>query len=152
MIIDKIENLPLYLPLNSGIEPALEFINDFLKEPVVAGKYEIDGEKVFAMVQSYETKPRAGALFEAHKKFIDLQFMFKGKERILCAPIDNLTQESEEYSAGNDIAFFSGETGTDLILNEGVFTLLFPQDAHMPCLRVNEAESVTKIVIKIMAD
>lgn len=149
MIFDRIENLGTYLSAHESLTAVSGFITDFLSKPHEDGKYVIDGESIYANVSSYTTKPREGALFEAHKKYIDLQLMLDGSEFIGWSPLENVTQESEEYSKGGDIAFYSGDADINLPLKSGYFTLLFPCDAHMPCIAVDEPARVRKMVIKV---
>lgn len=151
MIVDKIENIGSYAPMMQGLDKAAAFVQDFLKNPQADGRYEIDGERIFANVSTYETKDREGAKFEAHKKYADLQAVIFGEEAIGWAGLDDkLTEVSEEYSKGGDIAFYEGETVIDTVLPAGYCALLFPQDAHMPCLYTGKDRKVTKIVVKIM--
>lgn len=149
MIVDRIENLKLYYPVLNGLKEASEFVEKFYNEPSDSGRYDIDGERIFANVQSYMTKSREGAQFESHKKYVDLQAVISGKEIISWAPVEGLKVESESFSTGGDIAFYSGETIMDAHLPAGYFALLFPDDAHMPCLSDGESAQVTKIVVKI---
>ncbi len=154
MIVDKIENLNFYLPMLSGLDKAEKFVTEFFKNPGKDGRYEIDGDKIFANVQSYTTKSPDEAKFEAHKKYVDLQAVVTGRECIGWVPLSSeLTEVSESYSNGRDIAFYSGKTAIDTKLDARYFALLFPQDAHKPCLYYDNApEKVTKIVVKIQAD
>lgn len=150
MIVDKIENIGLYKTVLDGLGKAGDFVNGFYKKPGEPGKYVLDGEKVFASVSTYETKPREGALLEAHRKYADLQAVISGEELIGWSILDTLKEESESFSTGGDIAFYSGETMLDVVLPAGYFVLLLPEDAHMPCLQTPKgAGSVTKIVVKI---
>lgn len=151
MIFDTIENIAAYAPVLPGLEAAAAFVQAFYQNPKPDGRYEIDGERIFANVSTYETKSREGAQFEAHRKYADLQAMIRGCEVIGYAPLsDALRETREEYSAGGDIAFYTGESGTDIVLRAGTCTLLLPQDAHMPCLHAPDgAQTVTKIVVKI---
>ena len=106
MIIDKFENLPLYFSCLPGLDRAAEFLAG---ENIADGHYEIDGEKIFANVSSYEPKEFNGDMrFEAHRKYADLQAVLEGEERIDWAPLGSLKEEREEYSKGGDIAFYSG--------------------------------------------
>ena len=107
MIIDKFENLPLYFSCLPGLDKAAEFLAG---ENIADGHYEIDGEKIFANVSSYEPKEfNSDMRFEAHRKYADLQAVLEGEERIDWAPLGSLREESEEYSKGGDIAFYSGD-------------------------------------------
>ncbi len=149
MIVDKIENLSLYYPLLDCLPQVQKFLADFEKEPLPDGKHVIDGEKLFALIQRYETKPVEDRLPEAHRKYIDLQFAFSGRESIGWAPMTELKEEKEEFSKGGDIAFYSGKIQIWVTLNAGYFALLFPGDAHLPCTQVEGPETVGKIVFKI---
>ena len=149
MIVDKIENLKLYYPVLKGLKEASEFVEKFYKEPLADGKYEIDGERIFASASTYVTKTREGAQFESHRKYADLQAVISGTEIISWAPVEGLKTESESFSTGGDIAFYSGETVMDARLPAGYFALLFPDDAHMPCILDKESSEVTKVVVKI---
>lgn len=150
MIVDKIENIALYAPMLKGLDKVAEFVNDCYKNGKADGRYEIDGDRIFANVSTYETKDREGAEFEAHKKYVDLQAVIVGKEAIGWAVLDDkLTETREEYSKGGDIAFYTGEGTMDVVLPAGNFALLFPQDAHMPCLYTGGDRKAQKIVVKI---
>ena len=81
MIFDKIENISDYfeeLPLLKKVE---DFVVDFKNGKLADGTYEIDGKRVFAMVQSYRTRQQTHEMmFEAHKKYIDLLMGHKSKD------------------------------------------------------------------------
>ncbi len=149
MIVDKIENLKLYYPVLKGLKEASEFVEKFYKEPLADGKYEIDGERIFASASTYVTKTREGAQFESHRKYADLQAVISGTEIISWSTLDGLKVESESFSTGGDIAFYTGETIMDARLPAGYFAILFPDDAHMPCICDGECSEVTKVVVKI---
>lgn len=103
-------------------------------------------------MQSYRTKPYSPEMrFEAHKKYIDVQYIAGGMEKIRWARMDSLEQTEERYSRGQDIAFYSGESAFDFVLTKGSFLLLYPQDAHMPGLSAEKDCAVRKIVFKILA-
>lgn len=151
MIVDKIENLKFYYPLLECLPKVQDFLADLEKEAKPDGRYELDGERLFAMVQQYETKSAEGKLPEAHRKYIDLQVVIDGRENIGWAPLTELKEETEEFSKGGDIGFYSGKIQIQVTLNKGYFALLYPEDAHLPCTQVEGPESVRKIVFKILA-
>ena len=147
MIIDTIKNCNVYSAGNENLKKGFEFIKEFMNNPKPVGKYEIDGDKVYAMVQEYETK--APGKFEAHKKYTDIQFLVSGKELIGYENIATLTLDTE-YDAKNDYMLFEGKKGTtELILEEGMFAVFFPEDGHMPGCFVEAPENVHKIVVKV---
>lgn len=150
MIIDTIKNCGLYAAGNENLKKGFEFIKEFLENPKAVGKYEIDGDNVYAIVQEYETK--APGKFESHKKYTDIQFLVSGKELIGYANIAHLTPDTE-YDAEKDFMLFEGKKGaTELILEDGMFAVFFPEDGHMPGCFVEQPENVVKIVVKVIAE
>ena len=153
MIFDKMENISDYfdeLPILKKVE---DFVADFNNKKLADGTYEIDGKRVFAMVQSYRTKQQTQEMmFEAHKKYIDLQYVVNGIEKIRWARLDSVDLVEEKYSTGSDIAFYEGDAMFDFTLTKGAFLLLYPQDAHLPGLSAQKDVNVRKIVFKIQVD
>ena len=111
------------------------------------GHYEYDGG-IFVNVMEYETKE--SGRFEAHRKYIDVQYIVSGEEAIAVAPTDSL-RVTREYDADGDILFGEGE-GTRYTLRAGQAIVLMPEEAHMPSLRTLRTDKpgkVRKAVVKI---
>lgn len=148
MVLDKIENYDLYKNLHPRFAKAFEYIlkTDFSK--LADGKYPIEKEEIFALVQEYNTKDPLEAKLEAHKKYIDIQYIHSGTELIGVAPFNNQTPIIDEPE--KDITFYEGEASY-VKLETGMFAIFFPADLHMPGLKITQAGKVQKIVIKILA-
>lgn len=147
MILDNIRNCGLYAKENEKMKKGFDFIKEFLKNPKDLGKHQIDGDTVYAVVQEYETK--APVKFEAHKKYIDIQFIISGREKIGYADIASLELDTE-YSDETDAAFYAKrENITELVLESGMFAVFYPEDGHMPGCFVEAPENVHKIVVKV---
>ena len=80
MIKDKLTNADTYYGISERLKQGFEWLknNDLLNIP--DGRYLIDGEKIFANVQSYITKDDAP--YEAHRRYADIQYMIKGLEKV----------------------------------------------------------------------
>lgn len=153
MIFDKINNCEDYYDDYPDMKLIKEFVDKFNKDGMADGTYEIDGRRVFAMIQSYKTKAQTPEMmFEAHKKYIDVQYIVQGIERIRWASLDKVDLVKEEYSKGNDIAFYEGDAQFDFTLTKGTFLFLTPNDAHLPGLCAEKEVNVRKIVFKIQVD
>lgn len=147
MIYDKIDNIDLYKGLSEDIYLGLEFLKKATPE-IENGVHEIS-PRVKAIVSEYKTKEVNEYGFEAHKKFIDIQFLLKGSEKICCLPLDQLI-ETKPYSEENDAAFYTANTKPiEMTLGDGYFAIFFPQDGHMPQLCVNVPADVKKVVVKV---
>lgn len=147
MILDNIENCKKYEVLNRNFEKAFRFLKREDLESLTVGKYEIDGEEVFAMVQEYETKDLENAKYEAHKKYIDIQYMLAGSENMGYSSIDKL-EITSPYSEQNDFMLLEGEVNL-IVLNSKDFFVLYPEDAHMPGVFIKEKNKVKKVVVKV---
>ena len=147
MIFDRIENVNNYKGLGR-LYTALEFMakTDFTNIPI--GKYELD-DNIYYMVQQYDTNPDK-TVAEAHKKYIDIQYIVKGEEIIAVAPIQTekkLVDAKEE----KDVWHYECET-QPVVLKDGDFMVLYPSDLHLPGKAVNEPSEVLKVVIKVKAE
>lgn len=149
MIAIKLEDAARQAPRGAGLQKAL----DFLRRPgtlsLPDGRHEIDGEKVFALVQRYETLAAARPRFEAHRKYVDVQFIAAGAEVIGWAPLVSVRVD-EPYDAGKDVCFGEAAGGwTPVRLEAGQLAVLYPEDAHAPRLAAGAPARVAKIVVKV---
>lgn len=147
MILDKLENFILYETLHPLFTKAFEFLQSSNFSEFTDGKYEIEGDKLFAMVQEYNTKDESEGKPEAHRKYIDIQFVYSGAELIGIAPLkDNILISDEPEK---DLAFYESETSF-IKLEAGMFAVFFPEDLHMPGIKLNQSAKVKKVVIKVL--
>ncbi len=145
MIIDRIENAALYYPLHPKFKQAFDYIAQINIHTLPAGKHEIDNS-MYVLVQEYTTKPKVEGKWEAHRLYIDLQYVVQGAEGMGYANIHDLRQD--EYIPEKDFLPLFGE-GQQIELRNGYFVLLFPRDAHMPSMALGESKPARKIVVKI---
>ena len=146
MIFDTLKNVANYEGLGR-VYTALKFLSatDFSK--IDLGRYELDGDNIFYMVQSYDTDPDK-TISEAHRKYIDIQYMVEGEEIIGVADIScekELTEAKEE----NDVWFYNCKT-EPLVLSAGKYMVLYPNDLHCPGVATNgTAMTCRKVVVKV---
>jgi biofilm protein TabA len=149
MILDTIDNARLYVGLHARFAKAFEILKDKVLSQKQDGKYAVDGENIYYTIQHYTTKPLSEGNLEAHRKYIDIQFLLEGEELLGYAPLKGLTV-AEEYNSQKDIAFFNTPKEiTKVKLEPGLFCILFPDDAHLPCRQLAGPAEVRKVVIKI---
>jgi YhcH/YjgK/YiaL family protein len=151
MITDTLTQGRRYTGLSPHFAAAFEFLEK-LEASRPDGRHDIDGDDCFALVQTYLTRPLELAKFEAHRKYIDIQFVQSGRETILWSPLSALAQVTEPYAAERDVAFFANPPQwTPINLCAGQFTIFFPEDGHAPGVECGGPAEVRKIVIKIRA-
>ena len=153
MISGKISDLKRYYPVNPAFEFISKFLDEYQAQPKESGEYEILPGRLKAIVATNELDDADTKNFEAHRKYADVQVIVKGTERIDWAYLGNCgAMVSEEYSKGGDIAFYEDpEFSSAVTLYEGEFMVMFPEDAHKPCVKPCEnAQPATKIVFKVL--
>jgi biofilm protein TabA len=149
MIADTLNQCSRYTALSPRFAAAFQFLQQ-LPADQSPGRYPLDGDDCFALVQAYATKPLAEAKFEAHRKYIDIQFIQSGGETILWAPLATLTETVQPYAPEKDVTFYATPPHvTPVHLRAGDFTIFFPEDGHAPGLGCNGFSEVRKTVMKI---
>ncbi len=150
MVFDKIKNAKLYYSLGEKIQKALQYLSETDFSIIGPGKYGIDGDNIYALVEEYNTKPLSAGKWEVHKKYIDIQYVASGREKIGVSEFEKVII-IEDYDEDKDCAIYKGD-GNFLLVDEGHFTIFFPTDVHMPRLSINVPKPVKKVVVKVSVD
>ncbi len=136
-IYGKINDIIKQGKFEHRIQAALKYLKGLdggfiLAKPVgYSEKIKIRGSDVFAIHQVYETKPVRQARFEAHRKYIDLQYIWEGKELIHIASLGRL-KTILAYDKEKDVEFFKYFSSTSLVMKPEDLVILYPSDAHAP--------------------
>ena len=149
MIVDRIQNGKAY-PMGKAWQLAFEFLLS-LKPDAEEKKYHVQGDDIFAMVMSYETRPPDTAVLETHRKYLDIQTVITGGEGIAWFPKDELIIK-QPYDELKDVEFYHHPNSSFARMDvfPGIFVALFPHDAHMPSLMLgNTPECIKKVVVKV---
>ena len=153
MINDRITNLANYIS-SEDYNLIKESFLDYVIRNMDDGKYEINGDRIFANVMSSYTKESSDCKLEAHDKYIDIQCSIIGRERIEVFQRSKL-RILEEYNSDKDVTLYERSENALLasIYNtEGFFTLLMPDEVHAPQQYVGKIQYIKKIVIKYSID
>ena len=150
MIAASLKDSDKHTGLLPGLKGALAFLrrNRLLSLP--DGRFEIDGERVFALVQRYATTVCAAPRFESHRRYIDVQYIAEGAEVIGWAPLSCMAI-TDTYDAGRDVCFGSvaAKEWSPVLLRAGELAVLYPEDAHAPKLAAGTPGAVMKVVVKV---
>lgn len=150
MIKDSLSNANLYYGISNSLKKGFEWLINNDMEAVAPGKYIIDGNKIYANIQEYLTK--SDAKYEAHRKYIDIQYMIKGIEKVGVSNIKNC-ETFEEYNEEKDLEFLLCNQKEEWqTLNTGDFLVFFPTDAHKPSINYETQQNVKKVVVKVAVD
>jgi len=149
MIIDKIENSNMY-GFGEAWRVAFEFLNS-LSATSEDKKYSIQGDDIFAIVMSYKTGLPQTAILESHRDYVDIQSVIVGGECFECSFRENLEVDMP-YDKSKDVELYKRTVPgyTRVNIYPGTFIMLYPHDAHMAGLVINDKEEVVKkVVVKI---
>lgn len=152
MILDKIKNKHLYQNIHERFSEVFRYIDetDFSKLP--QGKTDIKGDEIFVLGNEYTTKENELNVLEAHRKYIDLQYMIDGTETIEYEVLDG-HEFHKEYDEEGDYSLFTPNEPMKLTLSSGEFAIFYPQDLHLPGIVFNgRSEKIKKLVFKILID
>jgi len=150
MIVSDLDHISRQAAPSPNLQKAINFLRSPDIQMLPDGRVEIDGERVFALVQRFQTKWTATPKFECHKKYIDIQFIVSGDEIIGWAPAE-LMEITAAYDAGKDISFGTVVKGqwTPVHLHAGQMAVLYPEDGHAPKMALRNPSKVMKIVVKV---
>ncbi|MFH1217784.1 MAG: YhcH/YjgK/YiaL family protein [Pseudomonadota bacterium] len=149
MIFDLLENAHRYLTLHKGFAKAVEFLLRPDLDELPVDKYEIDGDRVFAMVAKDPGRSKEEAVLETHEKYIDIQFVLAGTDEMGWKPKSLCKKPTGEYDKEDDIQFFADAPDAWFPVSRGFFVIFFPEDAHMPLISSGQLH---KVVVKVAVE
>jgi len=145
MIIDNIERAYVYEEISPAFAVAMKFLYEHKNGGLKEDKYIISDD-AYALVKRYDSKEIENCKYEAHKNYIDVQYVASGDEYIGWATKKSITVDT--YIEEKDQYHLSGN-GELYPLHGGEFMILFPEDAHMPCIKNGKIMHIEKIILKI---
>ncbi len=151
MIVADLKELYQQIPASPRFTKALDYIQAAHPDEMPDGRYEIDGDKLYALVQSYQTLAvDENAKYEAHRKYIDVQYIANGVEIMGWAPLEKM-QVNKEYNPEKDVVLGTCPPALATLtrVEAGQAAIFFPQDAHAPKLACGEPAAVKKLVVKV---
>jgi biofilm protein TabA len=150
MIVADLKNSEQQTSMTPFMQKAVVFLRQSNVDELPDGTVEIDGRRVFAIIQRYETLSTGEPKFEYHQKYIDMQFIVSGEEIIGWVPRDRM-KITEPYDSERDICFgVAASRDMSLIhLQAGQLAVLYPEDGHAPKLAAGAPSPVMKIVVKV---
>ena len=147
MIKDKLKYTNNYCNISEKLKMGFEWLKSNNLDAIDTGKHIIGNDGMYVNVESYNTKTDAN--YEAHRKYIDIQYMINGVEYIGVTDIGEC-RVVEEYDNDRDIEFLVKNGGDEYqVLKTGDFIVLFPNDAHKPSISPSKQTNVRKAVVKV---
>lgn len=149
MILDKLSNAKMYEELHPRLQKGFQYLLENDLDALPVGTYQIEEEKVFVMIQEYETKPVENCRWESHYRYADIQYVIKGEEKMGYTNISET--KIEEADKEKDLMFLEA-SGDFFLVKEGYFAVFTPQDAHIPGMFGDQPQPIKKAVVKVLLD
>lgn len=139
-----------YYGLGWGIRRAFEFITQMDFSGLSAGRYDVEGDRIYALIQEKNSQRLCDAPFENHQRHADLQMTLSGDEWVGYCPVERLTLLGD-YNAQTDVQLYTGTGSLQRSYNDS-FALFFPEDGHQPYVTMTEPAPLRKLVMRIRLD
>ena len=149
---DEVQNKRLAKDIQFCIEYAKKKENRILS--LVHGSYDVGYNDIKMNIGKYFTKSENEKFWESHKKYLDVQIMINGTEKVAINDIRDM--EVKSFDEEKDLTILEGDKAFDIVMKTGDVLVFFPNDVHKPELNVSENDDsgnirkiVTKVVFKI---
>jgi biofilm protein TabA len=146
MIVDTLAHSGRYAALHPAFAAALAFLQRHDLTELTPGRYDIDGDRAYALVQRGPGRPRLGACLEAHRAYIDIQYVVSGCDTMGWRSTSDCEAVEAPYSGEKDVALYADEPEAWVAVGPGRLAIFWPEDAHMPMLAEGELH---KVVVKV---
>lgn len=145
MILDTLKNAARYAGLKVGCSEAFGFLDQPGLQELPDGRYEITGNRVYAIVDRTHGRKVSEGQLEGHRRYLDIQFVVSGEESMGWRPAAGLTS-AVSYDEERDLEFFEGEPESIVRVPAGSFAVFLPTDAHLPLIGDGP---IHKVVVKV---
>jgi len=133
-----------------AFDRAIAYLKNTDLQSLEEGKYPIDGDKIFAMLQKPVTAPVAERRYELHRDYIDIQVLLDGREQHWYSMAYPTTRPTEDLLDSRDLAYYPApEPPLSLIISPWQYVIYLPYELHCPACCVDGPETITKVVLKI---
>ena len=147
MIVDTLSQAERYSALHPAFARAFDFLKTGSPGSLAPGRHDIDGDRLFVLIDQQEGKGQRAARLEAHRKYIDIQLTLEGLEEIGWSPLAACRPPAGGFDDAKDIGFFDDRPSLWLSVPPGLFAIFFPEDAHAP---LGGRGLLKKAVVKVL--
>ena len=146
MIFDSTDNAARIFVLNPYFEKAFSWLEANPNTEV--GRYEIDGESCYVMIQRVVGRGKSDPVVAAHNRYLDIHVTLQGLEQIGWKPRAACEKMTQPFDVETDAILWSDTPDFYFPVAPGQFAIVYPEDAHAPCSGEGEVlKAVFKIVV-----
>ncbi len=152
MIFSSIYAKDDFVKYPKAIQTALEYLKAHDFTAMETGVYEIQGKDIFAQVMDAQTGEMSEKRPECHERYVDVQFLAAGRERLGFTP-DTGKYEVDEHLEDRDLIFYKTVENEGFVeAVPGCYSIFFPADVHRPAIASGESMKIRKVVVKVSVD
>ena len=161
MIFTTLDHADPFAPVLPGLADAFGWLRSVADTPPPAGRRDIDGDRLFAVVEHKTPSfvDPADAVWETHRRYADVQFVASGCETHGWLDRAHAPAERAAYDTDRDATFYApppaaggfGPAPAWFDLPAGHLVVYLPQDVHSPGHPPRTAENgpTVKLVVKL---
>jgi YhcH/YjgK/YiaL family protein len=139
--------------LPDSIQKAIIFLQEIDIDTKEVGEYEIQGKDIYAQIVDIATRHIEDSRPEVHRKYVDVQFLFKGSEKIRFAIDNGKNIVYEDMLEDKDLLLYENvEDESEITMTPGNFAIFYPQDIHRPTLINKQVENIRKVIVKVSVE
>lgn len=146
MILDDLQNADRYVALHPAFAAAFAYLRSTDLAKLSPGRHEIEGDRLFVIAGEDPGRGRTGARLEAHRRYIDIQYVISGDEEMGWRALADCHSLTDPYSETRDIEFYSDAPASWFAVPPGMFVVFFPNDVHAP---LAGSGTLRKAVVKV---
>ena len=147
MIYGNLKDIDRYSFLKQREQEALKYAAQNALAELEPGRHDVDGDRLYFNLAEYETKLPEEGFWEAHRQYVDIHVMLRGKEKIFVNFMNRM--QAGEFEADKDYLPLEGPESGYVLLQEGDFLICYPEDAHMTGIMTEQKESIKKAIFKV---
>ncbi len=151
MIFSSIYSNDDFSAYPAAIRRVIDYLksNDFVN--METGVYDLEGKDIYVQVMDAETGPVSEKRPESHEKYLDVQFLVTGEEKLGFTP-NTGAYEVDEFIEERDLIFYKKVENEGFVYAvPGCFSIFFPQDIHRPAVAADQPMTIRKVVVKVKA-
>lgn len=149
MILDQLSVADRYAAMHPGFAAAFKYLRTANLGDLTAGRHEIDGDRMYVVINRQSGRGRAGAKFEAHRRYIDIQYGISGTDEMAWLARADCSQPAGPFDEPKDVGFYLDQAQTWLTVPPGSFAIFYPEDVHAP---LGGEGDLVKAVVKVAVD
>jgi len=149
VILGNLANIETIQKAHPGFAAAFDFLRRTKLGDLPAGRVEIDGARLFAVVNRRDGLGQAGAKLEIHKRYIDIQYSVSQPDVIGWKPTSACRNAGKPFDTEKDAGTFADAPDVWVKIPVGCFGIYFPEDAHAP---LGSDGPIDKVIVKVAVD